>query len=408
MKTIIRFLSSILLTLAIATGLTVQMPEVALAKSAYVYEYSDMIGQGGYIYYIRTSEKNSSATIMRMKVSGGETSKVVSEPGGIQKLIVSGRQLYYVTANDDSQWEVRTCPLNGGTVQKVCEGFVCYADSENVYVTRYADSKAYLYMKNLASGEETLIKAMNEGQTLDYVCNIGSVSYYYVYDETVDKLTLYCLQKTSAKKKLTRVAVEKRVVKDSRAALQVSDIRQMNQELYYNFGSYEGSGNFWNGTIRKLTVDGKKKTVARYAGENMIAAGSRELYYKDMKGNDYKYHLKTGKNTKYSLRLEANIDYTVLGDKTYMADASNRKKIVISRFNSGTDRETLAKNFISIPFKQAKNISYSVKMKQVGIYMAICVTGTDFSDMSYGWRGKLVSMNWYIADGAGTVLGSFE
>ena len=90
-----------------------------------------------------------------------------------------------------------------------------------------------------------------------------------------------------------------------------------------------------------------------------------------------------------------------------MADTSNKKKIVISRFNSGTDRETLTKKFISIPFKQKAGISYSVSMKQVGIYNMICVTGTDFSP-KYGWRGKTVSVNWFITDGAGTLLGSFQ
>ena len=118
--------------------------------------------------------------------------------------------------------------------------------------------------------------------------------------------------------------------------------------------------------------------------------------------------MKTGKKTKYSLKFENNIGYTILGDKTYMADTSNMKKIVISRFSSGTDRETLTKNAISIPFKQKKKISYSVSMKQVGVYYAICVTGKDFSDMSYGWRGKTVSINWYVTEPAGTVLGSFK
>ena len=98
----------------------------------------------------------------------------------------------------------------------------------------------------------------------------------------------------------------------------------------------------------------------------------------------------------------------MLGDKTYMADTSNSKKIVISRFTSGTDRETLTKNFISISFKQKAGVSYGVSMKQVGIYNMICVTGIDYTDPSYGWRGKLVSINWYITDGAGTLLGSFQ
>jgi hypothetical protein len=91
-----------------------------------------------------------------------------------------------------------------------------------------------------------------------------------------------------------------------------------------------------------------------------------------------------------------------------MADRSNKKKLVVSRFRSGTARETLTKNFITISFAQKKNISYTVTVKQVGIYNVVCVEGRDFTDTSYGWRGKLTSMNYYVTDGGGTVLGSFK
>lgn len=406
MKKIVRFFTSIVLMVGIIAGCMAQMPDLTYAASAFVQEHSDMIGQGGYIYYIRTSEKNLNASVWRMNLETGDTEKVISEPNGIVSLIACGKQLYYTTANDDALWEVRTCSLNGDDLKTVCEGSVCYADSENVYYIRYInDSQARLYVMNLASGASATIKTAKKGQTLSYVCNIGSDSYYYIYDSAADKVMLYCLH--TATNQLTRVATEKRVA-DGRNGLLVSDVRQIGSELYFDFGSYEGSGGFWSGTIKKLTVDGKKKTVAKLTGDDTIIAGSRELYFYDDKGNNYKYNLKTGKKTKYSLKFENNIGYTILGDKTYMADTSNMKKIVISRFSSGTDRETLTKNFISIPFKQKKNISYSVSMKQVGVYYAICVTGKDFSDMSYGWRGKTVSINWYVTEPAGTVLGSFK
>lgn len=406
MKKVIRMLTSVVLILCMTAGLSISVPDTAYAASAYVQEYSDMIGQGGYIYYIRTSEKNGSAVIWRMKVATGDTSKVVSEPKGIVRLIACGQQLYYTTANDDSQWEVRTCRLNGDDVQTVCEGSVCYADGENVYYIRYVKgTQASLCAKAIDTGEDTTIKTAKTDQTIDYVCNIGGESYYYVYDRKTDKLALYCLH--TATNKMIRVAAEKRVA-DGTSGLLVSDIRQINGELYYDFGSYEGSGGFWNGAIKKLTVDGKKKTVAKSVGDDQIITGSRELYFSTSRGDNYKYNLKTGKKTKYSLKFEKDINYSVLGDKTYMADTSNSKKIVISRFTSGTDRETLTKNFISISFKQKAGVSYGVSMKQVGIYNMICVTGIDYTDPSYGWRGKLVSINWYITDGAGTLLGSFQ
>lgn len=407
MKKIIRLLTSAMLVFCLAVGITAAVPDTAYAASVFVQKYSDMIGQGGYIYYIKTSEKDGSAAIWRMKVSNGKRSRIVSEPRGIISLTVSGQRLYYTAVNDDLQWEIRSCSLSGDDLQAECEGRACYVNSENIYFLKYGktDVLASLYAKSLETGETRLIKTEKKDQVMDYVCNIGSESYYYVYDRKTDKLYLYRLH--TANHKMIRVAAEKRVA-EGVSGLMVSDVRQMNGELYYDFGSYEGTGNFWNGTIRKLTVDGKKKTVAKYVENDQIMAGSRELYFSTPQGSYYKYNLKTGKKAKYSLKYEKNISYEILGDKTYMADTSSKKKIVISRFNSGTDRETLTKNFISIPFKQKANINYSVSMKQVGIYNMICVTGTDFTDMSYGWRGKLVSINWYVTDGAGTVLASFQ
>ena len=53
-------------------------------------------------------------------------------------------------------------------------------------------------------------------------------------------------------------------------------------------------------------------------------------------------------------------------------------------------------------------MNYSVSMKTVGIYNMVCVTGRDFTDQTYGWRGRLDSIDWYVTDGAGTILGSFR
>lgn len=404
MRKVIRFFVSAFLMVCMVAGFA---PVTASAADVFVQEYSDMIGQGGYIYYIRTSEAKGNAAVWRMKVADGSKSKVVSEPCSIIRLIAAGQQLYYTTANEDGQWEVRTCRLNGDDAQTVCEGVVCQADSEKVYCIRYTDeAQERLYVKKLATGKKTAVKTAKKGQTLDYVCTVGGNGYYYIYDAAADQVMLYRLH--TATNKLIRVATEKRVAEGSTGALLVSDVRQIDGELYYDFGSYEGSGSFWNGTIKKLTTDGKKKTVAKLTSDDKIVAGSRELYFENPLGNTYKYNLKTGKKEQYLQKLEENIGYTVLGDKTYMADTSNKKKIVISRFTSGTERETLTKNFISIPFKQKANVNYSVSMKTVGIYNMVCVTGIDFTDQTYGWRGRRVSIDWYVTDGAGTLLGSFR
>lgn len=400
-------LMCLVLMIMMAAGFTLADPVTAQAADTYVYEDSDMIGQGGYIYFIRRQYDNSTAVICRKKVSGGKVSKVVTEPNGVMRLVVSGQYLYYTTIDDENGWVIRMCRLNGDDVHTLCSGVVSYADATHVYgIETLTSGKQRLFCLEYETEDTTRIKTVTAAQTLEYIGNIGGDSYYYIYDQKKDKISLYRLNTTS--NRFIRIATDKRSANESTSSLQISDVAQSGGELYYDFGSYEGSGNFWYGTIRRLTVDGKKQTVAKSTGSDRLMLGSNELYYSTPQGNNYKYSLSTGKKSKYSLTLQKDISYTILGDKTYMADMSNAKKITISRFKSGTDRETLTKNFITIAFNKKKNVSYSVTMKQVGIYNLVCVTGTDFTDQSYGWRGKLTSINWYITDGAGTVVGSFK
>ncbi|MBO5103969.1 MAG: DUF5050 domain-containing protein [Ruminococcus sp.] len=390
-------------------GLTVltEAPLSVQAADTFVNEYSDMDGQGGYIYYIRSSESGTASSIWRIKISTGKKSQVVAEKNMILDMRVFTTHVYYTVANEDNVWEIRSCKLNGSEKEAICEGRVTDVDDTGVYGTRtYEDGTSDFFHISNESGEERIIKSMNAKQSMEYVCGIEGESYYYLYDGGKDKLFIYRYDLTD--EKLLRIATEKRVVKDSYGALVLSDADVLNGELYYNFGSYEGSGNFWNGTIRKITSAGKKKTIAKNTSEEKIVAGKKELYFRSSTGNDYKYNLKTGQKTKYALEFQADVSYTIMGDKTYMADVSNKKKIVISRFNSGTKRETLTRNFITIPFTQKKNVSYAVDIKKVGIYNMVVVIGTDFTNMDYGWRGKRVSVNWYVTDGAGTVLASFK
>ena len=352
----------------------------AQAAETFVYEDTDMIGQGGYIYFIRTNSDSGAASICRKNVSNATVSKVVTESAGIISLVVNGQYLYYTTA-EDGDWVIKMCQLNGDDARTLCAGTVSYASDSCVYgMETLNNGRTRLFSMEYDADDITVIKSVKANQTLYYVKNIGTDSYYAIYNQKTNKISLYRLNTTNDR--LVRIAVDKRPSNDSTGFLQVSDLKIVNGELYYDFGSYEGTGSYWYGSIRKLTTDGKKKIVAKSTGDDTLTIGTKELYYTTPEGNYYKYQLSTGKKSKYSLKLEQNISYTILGDKTYMADTSNAKKIVISRFKSGTNRETLTKNFITISFKQKKNISYTVDIRQVGVYNLVCVKGTDYSKAS--------------------------
>lgn len=408
MKTVIKRMAAI----AVVCAIVIVTPVVAMAETStqttFVRQDSPMLGQGGYIYYIRTNDENAMSEIYRKNVSTGKESLVVSCDNVINKMQISGQKLYYSCADEtEFGFDTYCCDLNGTNDEFCCEGTIAYADSVNVYAIKLLeDGSSKLYQKNLLTGKQISIKTVKSNEVIEFVTNINGDSYYYVYRSGDSRLILYLLG--NGRTKPVKVATEKNSKSNEGNYLMVSDVKNINNELYYNYGCYQGSGSFWCGNIKKLTVDGEKKTICKNINDDRILVGNSELYYSSLGGDNYKYNLQTGKKSKYSLAYEAKVSYTIVGDKTYMADVSDKNKICISRFRSGTARQTLTKNFISFAFKQKSKINYSVTVKPIGIYNMICVTGIDFSNPDYGWRGRLDSIDWYITDRSGKVLGSFR
>ena len=199
----------LMLTVIMAAGCLIADTVVArAAATTFVYEGSDMIGQGGYIYFIRNQEDSSTATICR-----------------------------YYTTSDDSGWLLYMCRLDGSDARVLCTGMVCYADAANVYgIEELKNGKEQLFCIASETGEKQKIKTVSARQTMSYIGNIGSDSYYYITDNKADKVYLYRLGTTN-KKQLIRVAAEKRIDKDSYSPLMISDVAQSGGELYYDFGS---------------------------------------------------------------------------------------------------------------------------------------------------------------------------
>lgn len=409
MRTIIKRGIAIAVVCAIAVVTPIAAAAATSTRTTFVREDSPMLGQGGYIYYISTNDDNALSEIYRKNVSTGKSSLVVSSDNAISRMQISGEKLYYSCADEETEFgfDTYSCDLNGANEELCCKGTVAYADSANVYAIKLLeDGRSKLYQRNLLTGKQTSIKTVKSDEVIEYITTINGDSYYYVYSSGKKCLTLYLLG--NGKTKLVKVAREKNSKSNEGYGLLVSDVKMIGNELYYNYGCHQGSGSFWCGTIKKLTVDGVKKTICKDMNEEQILVGNNELYYSSLDGDNYKYNLKTGKKSKYSLAFENKVNYTILGDKTYMADLSDKKRINISRFRSGTARHTLTKNFISFAFKQKSKINYGATIKPVGIYNLVCVTGIDFNDKDYGWKGRLDSIDWFITDGSGKVLGSFH
>lgn len=398
---------------ALALALVISLTAAAFMQNTQVYaadflvqDFSDMLEYDGYIYYIRSMTKGISQTIYRVKVDSGKTTKVKTVDTGIAGMLISDGTLFYATVTE-KEAETYCCKPDGGDEEWFCDGQVVYVGSGRAYAIKKIGEKERLFYKDLATNKSTSVKTTSKTQTISYVKTIGDHSYYYLYDRHAKKLVLYSLK--DGQKRLVKVATEKNNASNEDYPLEVSDVALIRGELYYDYGCYAGTANYWYGSIKKIVAPGQKKVISRNVGNETIVAGSRELYYNDSVGDKYyKYNFATGKNSVYSLTRQKGVDYVILGDKTYMADTNDKSTIKISRFSSGTDRQTLTRNVITIPYRQKSSINYHVSMKQVGAYNLVCVSAVDYSDAAYGWKGRVESIKWYVTDGAGKILCSFS
>jgi hypothetical protein len=191
----------------------------------------------------------------------------------------------------------------------------------------------------------------------------------------------------------------------------VSDIAKINEDIYYQYGTYEGSGSYWYGTLIKVDPrTNTKSVIVKQLYEEKIYYNDNSIFYNDTDRNEkrYKYNTKTGKTSSYLYKTTGGESFDISGDKTYCAKADGKEMITVSSFASGTNKNKNPKLLMNIPFKQKKKYDYSATVSKYGDYLLIPVTCMDYNDASYGWRGKVISVTWYIADTNGKILASLK
>jgi hypothetical protein len=191
----------------------------------------------------------------------------------------------------------------------------------------------------------------------------------------------------------------------------VSDIVKINGDIYYQYGTHEGSGSYWYGTLKKLESSNKiKSIIAERLYEEQIHHDDNCIYYIGTESSEkhYRYHTKTGKTTSYTYKTTGTESFNILGDKTYCAKADGKELITVSCFESGSNKKNRVEAFINLSYKQKKKFDYSASVKKINDILLIPVTCMDYNDTSYGWRGRCVSVTWYVADTEGKILAQFE
>lgn len=376
----------------------------AVKPEGKVYTYFDMLAYQNNIIY-RKDFEDGSGTICMFEVSSGKSSSIVTEPNGIIKMLVYKGMLYYTTVDSKARFVTYSISLAGGNKKRIVTGTVVSADDKYIVYEVENDTKLIVYTKDLKKGKEK--KVFETKAYMDYIKNIGDTLYFYKYEPTPNRIKLYTFKSNESKMHL--VTSDKCAKKEEAYIHIVSDVFKKDGNLYYGYGCFEGTGHYFYGTAKRIDAKGKKTTVTTNLMQESFLYDTANIYLIDQIGNqNVTYNFKTGKKTKFTMTVAEKQFLNVLGSKTYLIDCSNSKNIIVSRFQSGTDKVNLRKNFIKIPFKKNKKYSYIGETRKIGSHYVIGITTMDYNDPSYGWKGKEVAINWYVADKNGKLIGSFS
>ncbi len=410
MNTIAKRILSLILAFFIIIFLLPQNVLItSAATNAIVYEYSPMLEDRGNIYYIQRVEGDEySYDIYRLEVATGKKTRLLSSKNDILRMMLHNDTLYYTSYEGEKDvYQTYSVSTDAKKKNTICNGCFLSLDDSGIYYTVMEGEKIKLYKRGYDSKKATLIYTGNI--TFSFVKNLNNTLYFTQFKEASSKLTLYTLKPKQTK--LAVLTTDKIMDESVRMSPVVSDIAEINGDIYYQYGAFEGSGSYWYGTLIKLASGTNKKSViAEQSYEEQIYHNGSSIFYNgsDSSGKHYQYNTKTGKTSSYTYKTTGTESFNILGDKTYCAKADGKELITVSRFTSGTNKSNLVKEFIKFSYKQKNNLEYSASVKKYGDYLLIPVTCMDYSDASYGWRGRCVSITWCVADSNGKILTQFQ
>ncbi len=411
MKKIRKQMVCILVVLCmVLTMMPVNMVKAEAVTAGIVFEYSPMIEENGSIYYIKSLGVDvATCYIYRMDVSTGTKTKLVSSEYYILSMVIHNGMLYYTSyENDDDQYHTYSVSIKGGDKKQILIGIVFYADENGIFYTENLGTKINLYKKTYDGSKDT--KVCTGNSSFLFIKALDNTLYFSQYTQNASALKLFSMKSSSSK--LTTVA-KRKIVKDSYSYSipRISDIVNVNGDMYYQYGTYEGSGSFWYGTLVKIDSSTNKQTIiSKDMIEDTLFYDDSHIFYNDMKSDTihYKYNVNTNKTTPYSVETANSESFNIVGSKTYLAKQVSKKYIMVSFFQSGTNKKNLTENFIKISYKQKKDLTYNASVKSLGNYLIMPVQCIDYKDGNYGWRGKILQEKWYVFDQKGKLLSTFS
>lgn len=395
-------LSLLLLTAMFNTGTAQAESET----TGFVYGYPPMLEDNGYIYYIQTVQgSKDSYDIYRINPVTGDKNKIVSSDNYIRSMVVYNNVLYYTSNETDSiEYTTYSVSVKGENQQTVSKGTVLYADKKGIYCLVEKDTKNLLYMKSPADKKSVLLYTGNS--SFRFIKSIGTTLYFGQYKAATSKIQLLSLKSGSTKPTVLS-SLKTEQLGDQFPI--ISDIISIKGNLYYQFGTYEGSGSFWYGTLVKYNNTEKTTSIIHDNMTTDFLTYSSDKIYFDELGNYsvyYTYNVNTDQLTSSTINNPGAV--SIVNKYSYRINLDKNKYITLSRFTSGTNYKNPVTDFIKIAYTPNSKLDYSAGITALGKYLLIPVECIDYNDPDYGWRGKVISIKWYVADLNGEILTDFQ
>ncbi|HCT90475.1 MAG TPA: hypothetical protein DF613_03690 [Lachnospiraceae bacterium] len=331
---------------------------------------TDTLQYGKYIYYL-----DGNNNIYRIGTDNKGKKKLGTTDVYPRQLYILGNKLYF-----GRKGKVYATPLNKNSAKAVVSGTllgaygnrIFYLDGKgNVYaITTDKKEKKFLFTLT-PSGEIT--SAGTSGKVLILNCEANAASTHVVYVDMSNVTWQVLTKETRASAYENRPRVEDFVVK--------------NNTLYYASGYFGGTGYFFNGNLKKISLTGEgETTIAKNIGsENsfisvnfdcLLYENGGYLYYSDNSGAK-KYKFSNGKISSAA----GNGFFTSAGKYVYYAE-TKKKTVTVYRFSLNGSS---AKGKKVASFKVKDNCTYSVsKASQAGKYVVL-----RFDKRTFGgrWQG---------------------
>jgi len=313
---------------------------------------------------------------------------------------IYSNRLYYILDNKTGNQRVCSMALDGTDNLKLMDGELSYLDDQNgtMYVTQYDDNH---------DNHKKLIKTDVKGKNItlinDHINSFisGDTNGRILYDTTDKNNTnLHYINPETGKDSVIAHSPSKNGFLNYRV---IPFAKIILDKVYYAFGEYQGSGDYWYGDIYVTNLDGSAtECLIKDAGEKFFIIGNDLYFTQDeyKKANNQKLDLISGK----TIPSEQSIFDIYDGDKTVYFDNSSKAKLILGSKIIGSDLSS-AKIVISLDKDTNANITQIVQNISVaGDWICFQVSNVNYNNLLFGWRGEVLPSKFYIVKKDGTDL----